>query len=754
MPNSFVVTPQNLMLISSGMDTVLRWDGFAPQAEPAGVLPPSTALTLSGSGVGAIVGTYTAYLRYIDQYNNVSNLSPISNEVVASGSTGTITDASATTPIVITSAAHGLSSGYIVKIGDLLFSTSANGTWVITVIDANRFSLNGSTGSVDDVAGGTWHSGASTIAYSTVEVPVEPKVRRRQILRNLDGEATTYYVDVDTTDLTSTSFSSTRTDDDLGNQEAQTIIDSSGADVVNIHTVPPNYKTDMVFAQDRLFFMGDLAYAEGNVAVTFGSTTVTGIATELTSAFAGRFLYIDGAISSYEIASVDPDAQTLTLVAAYADLTSTYSLYAIRSAPAERKTVYFSEPGLYESVPATNAFQVQEDGDDITGGMTMKSFLYVLQRRHVYRVTFGSDPNVDGAVFLANLRGCVNGRCCVVVNDSAYMLDEQGVHAFDGSGGDQSVSGDIQGLFRPESSAYYQINWAAQRFFHAALFPTQEVIRWFVCFSGDYQPRHALCYAYRMQRWFVEEFSQPISASCLGRLGPLAATWQARTDQVFMGSHARQVLGMWQGHLDGADPTGTVRGTVTSSGTFSLTDSSASFAGTTGIPVVIAAGRGKGQVRTVIAASGHTLTVGQPWAVQPDTTTIYQLGGIPWVFRTGVFTYAPGESQQVGAVDVQFVPCKGPADFSVQRFSDFSETPDLWGATILAEDHQGVGSQKDDPDLVFDLSKKNGWARCRLDGRNEGEADGQKFLQLKFFGTGGNETITILNIGIERVSGQ
>jgi hypothetical protein len=71
---------------------------------------------------------------------------------------GTITAASNATPIVVTSAAHGLSTGTRVTIAGVTGNTAANGTWTITVLDANTFSLNGSTGNGAYVSGGTWHA--------------------------------------------------------------------------------------------------------------------------------------------------------------------------------------------------------------------------------------------------------------------------------------------------------------------------------------------------------------------------------------------------------------------------------------------------------------------------------------------------------------------------------------------------------------------------------------------------------------------
>ncbi len=58
-----------------------------------------------------------------------------------------VTGATSATPIVITSPNHNLPNAAAVAIADVQGNTAANGTWTITVIDQNRFSLDTSSGS-------------------------------------------------------------------------------------------------------------------------------------------------------------------------------------------------------------------------------------------------------------------------------------------------------------------------------------------------------------------------------------------------------------------------------------------------------------------------------------------------------------------------------------------------------------------------------------------------------------------------------
>lgn len=71
--------------------------------------------------------------------------------------TGSVTGATNASPIVITSANHGLQTGTRVNVENVGGNTAANGYWTITRIDANTFSLDGSTGNGAYTSGGTWH---------------------------------------------------------------------------------------------------------------------------------------------------------------------------------------------------------------------------------------------------------------------------------------------------------------------------------------------------------------------------------------------------------------------------------------------------------------------------------------------------------------------------------------------------------------------------------------------------------------------
>lgn len=71
---------------------------------------------------------------------------------------GVITNATNATPIVITAASHGLTTGAYVTIDSVEGNTAANGTFVVTRVNANTFSLDGSAGNGAYTTGGTYNA--------------------------------------------------------------------------------------------------------------------------------------------------------------------------------------------------------------------------------------------------------------------------------------------------------------------------------------------------------------------------------------------------------------------------------------------------------------------------------------------------------------------------------------------------------------------------------------------------------------------
>jgi hypothetical protein len=104
-------------------------------------------------------------ISYAFNYNSVRNTEIGSTEYIKHRTfdSKTITNASHATPIVITSADHGLKTGDEISVSNVAGNTAANGTFTITKIDDNNFSLNGSKGNSAFTSDGTWKMSTSRI---------------------------------------------------------------------------------------------------------------------------------------------------------------------------------------------------------------------------------------------------------------------------------------------------------------------------------------------------------------------------------------------------------------------------------------------------------------------------------------------------------------------------------------------------------------------------------------------------------------
>ena len=641
---------------------------------------------------------------------------------------------------------------------EITYVPISNNSFTITVLDKDRFTLDdmapGGPGGPNVFGnsilgyGGLWSSGASTISYTGIQITNDPKVVSRQILRNTAGQTSTFYVDVDTTDLTNAgTFTSTREDSELSVQTAVPLLDLDGRPLANRFAKPPTSKSVLAHHMDRMFAAVDTEYSDGCVSVTFGSATVTGIGTEWTSVMAGRYFSAVGSRKKdYLISSVSTSAQTLTLSTVYTSASDAYLAYSVHSAPADKRTIMFTEAGLPEAWPAINGITLQNDGDQLTGLMVKGSFIYVLEKRHTYRFTFQNDPAKDGYMFMASNRGCINNRCWVTVDDVSYMLDDLGIYAFGGGQEVEPISQVMQEMFEPRTDTPWRINWTASKHFHAAHFPSEEVVRWFLALAGSTLPRHALAYDYRQKSWWIEEYQRPVASSCVGLLNGL--------QQVYLGSHAKKVLAASYGYLDGVDASlGTVRGTVTASTLDSITDSAATFGTSTLVnsPVTIVAGTGKGQTRQVVAVASGKISVDRPWMILPDTTSTYQLGGIPWLFRTGIFAYAIEEQQNLRRIHCQFKPLSHATSMDIRVYENYSDSAVVWHYTRTSADGNGVAVTDGSSDIVADLTKTIGYVQHRMDGHREPMSDGPRVMQVELAGVSNQELVVIHELGIDGV---
>jgi hypothetical protein len=131
---------------------------LAEQTPPLGLTSPITDVLVS---LNNTTGIQTAYVANAN--------GPVSGCVQLA-----ITAATNATPIQITVAGHGLSTGAYAIVAGVGGNTNANGSWVITVVDANNFTLNTSSGNAAYTSGGYVEGGDLGLVDSIVQANAVP----------------------------------------------------------------------------------------------------------------------------------------------------------------------------------------------------------------------------------------------------------------------------------------------------------------------------------------------------------------------------------------------------------------------------------------------------------------------------------------------------------------------------------------------------------------------------------------------------
>lgn len=614
--------------------------------------------------------------------------------------------------------------------GDVTFSTTGS----VTVQSLNTSVIGGTY-----TGGGTWLRGAGQINYANLGAAPTQAVKR-QILRTKNGDTSSMWIDIDEDDEDDTSLSSTNTDNDLITDVPFT--DLAGNDLaLNRFGEPPTTKPYLVHHNGRLLGWGFPIWNQGRVAVTNASDSVVGQNTGWTSDMdlVGRRLYVSGASESYEIESFDATTQTITLTEAYADTTDTSVTYAILpDSGGSRRTFEWSDAEYPSAWDPTDSLAVPEDAiaGEASGVTVLDRISYLASENRLWIVAFSTAPDDDGSQRFGPQRGLVNNRCAVTVEGVIYLLDRQGVYRLQGNSVDP-VSTAIHDLFDPERAGDHKINFRWQRYFHAAHDQEHETIRWYVSMSGRY-PRHAICYQYRLDRWWIEEYPMAIASSTVGVLG--------NRRQVFLGGEGRTVWAQGHGHLDGITKgSGTTRGTVQSAGLNWFTCSSAEFGSTWGdlcLSVDIVSGRGKGQRRRIVKRDSTDTTklfIDMPWTVKPDTSSRFQIAGVKWTFESGWYRWSESDTEVNRQVEVVFQPTAVDSLMDIELYKDHSETATVNDYSRAKGDNQNLAVIKGQSAAEITTTETDGHVSLRVPGHRETRSSGHRFVKVGMSGVTNGE---------------
>jgi len=590
--------------------------------------------------------------------------------------------------------------------------------------------------------------------YSVVPVSPEARTVNKEIYRSTMGQSAVVYLVATVTNATTTSLNDTLSDEALALNASLIVAASATVSIDETaarHVPPPDFKAVMVMFQDRYFYGVDVTYTAGTVTVTNGSTTIAGASTDWTPQMVGRYIYVLGSDKGYLITAAS--ASSITISENYNATGGALKTYAIRPAPAERNNLYYSSQDEPESVPSTNTVPLQEntgDTDEVTGLIPMGGYLLVMKERHHQRLTFVAQPSVDVNVMPMAYRGCLNQRTWCQVEGTFYMLDQYGIYAFSGS--PRPISNPIQDVFRDD------IDFSKSKWFGARANQVQEYVEFLVAFSDDSgtRPKRGLRYYYRTQSWQTVTYPWEIGGAAV----------------VDISGEARIVLGGeddWlylsdEGTLDGLDSatvSGTIRGTVTSATSTTLVDSTANFPSdlTPNVPVVIYDGTGKQQIRRILSRDSSTqITVSAAWTTALDATSKYQIGGIQWNWRSGLFRLVKVEQDNQRAIRVTYEPTSGENVFQIRRYVNHDASPINNVQTY--ELGNGITVTKDDPDCVVDTkltrvdeSDQAGFAHVAADGSQVDETQTDRWTAVELRGVQGTSPVTIHALELTGVDG-
>jgi hypothetical protein len=213
-----------------------------------------------------------------------------------------------------------------------------------------------------------------------------------------------------------------------------------------------------------------------------------------------------------------------------------------------------------------------------------------------------------------------------------------------------------------------------------------------------------LCFNYSEPQWWIEEYPWP--------LGDGESLPQLPASSVVAGP-AGKVYAQNIGSLDvistvGGDNTGK----VVSATHRSLTTSGLTFptSGVVDAPIAITEGRGKRQLRRIVAVNGQTITVDRNWSVRPDSTSVFQIGGIPYSWRSGWSAWTGKEAQQLRSVRLRSQKTSVTAKMDLRIYDDYGTEPVAWGMTWPRDSSEssGVTVTDDNQNAVVDLSKATG----------------------------------------------
>ena len=547
---------------------------------------------------------------------------------------------------------------------------------------------NGVPGAVSLVSEDASADNSNLATYTNVPVTSDARVAKRQILRNTNGQGVTYYVDIETTDLSSTTLYSAKTDDQLQAGTSVPLFATDGTSNVSNFGPPPQDRPFLFPFRGRLFAFGERVHRRGSVVLTNGSTSVSGFETDFDASMVGQVFTVPGETESYEISAVTNET-TLALTENFAGTTGIYE-YRISLQPANRWTLYWSRPGQPQQWSPFDGIQVGTPGLAHTAMFEQDGVLHFCQSNSLHQLLYTESPAAGKRYKLAD-RGCVSQRCVAQLDGYTYLIDRAGPYVFDGDSALANVAEAVSSLFRTRDngSRLGRVNWGAADSFHAVVDQQERIVRWFICTGTDYLPRDAICFAPDTQDWWTEKYPDYVGSS--------SDLPDAPTSPVLCISPF-YVATLTARSVDFIDPNKGVLRRKVAKGTRLTVEVDPTAAAlpedVNGAPLTIIRGKGAGQQRLIVEHQASVFEVQHPFTIVPDETSVVQIGSIDWRWRSARFRWQENEAPDEQGVSVMYRPTSRPAGFEVRRLLDYDDEVSLRGGSpigVYESAYQGSG---------------------------------------------------------------
>lgn len=502
--------------------------------------------------------------------------------------------------------------------------------------------------------------------------------------------------------------------------------------------------------------VGNGSYTSGGTWTKVSSGQITGSGTDFRRTMVGWEIW-PNQVAKLPYKITDVISSSIVNVVPGIDTSFSGVSYIARPARTERNTIYASEPEEPESMPQSQngvfiQWSAEDDDDEIVGGFSNSSGLFVLKNRSTYSVDYVRQGKLSAAAARVAERGAFNQACRARAGGKEYLLDYDGPWSF---GDGANPIGEAFGNYFREGL----VDFSKSDTFFVSVNRRTHVVRFFVVLvaDGSTYPKFCFCYSYSLDRWWTERRPWEISGG-----GSIRESGKYTYYELPYGGYPAVYDDGYP--CDGVSTA--VRGTISTynSGTRALVATASIFTNAmVGAPVVVTSGNGKRNVGIISAyTSGTSVTVTSTFHTgsTPAAADTFVIGGIPWSIKSGQLEI-PMNAGARATMEfmVSFVPTTADNNtLELRHYLNHKSTAEN-GATPQAEQCGRCATVLGSPDATFSMyASKNpegttvGVARKDLSGNTTSGLDSDRLVTCEARAIAAEERHYIRQIDVSGVS--